>query len=106
MKLLSQLPFPPICLCGSEKCSIARSRNKTVQTKILHDISMLWFSVNIVSIGEKDIIYWEVSKYDFVKFLLDYKYLCSPIGALKYIKSTINTPNRRNRQQYKNSRGL
>lgn len=71
MKLLSQLPFPPLCLCGSEKRSIARSGNKTVQTKTLHAISMLWFLVNIVSIGEKDIIYWEVSKYDLVKFLLE-----------------------------------
>ena len=87
MKLLSQLPFPPICLCGSEKCSIARSRNKTVQTKILHDISMLWFSVNIVSIGEKDIIYWEVSKYDFVKFLLEKQLL----KAISFLNSSYSS---------------
>lgn len=58
-------------LCGSEKHSIARSGNKTVQTKVLHDISMFWFPVNIVSIGEKDIIYSELSKYDLVKLFLE-----------------------------------
>lgn len=37
MKLLIQLLFPPICLCGSESISIARLGNKTGEMDILHD---------------------------------------------------------------------
>lgn len=62
--------FSPNLSVWYEKRGIARSGNKPVQTKILHDIPMLWFSVNTVSTGGKDIIYWEVSKYDLVKIFV------------------------------------
>ena len=80
--------FSPNLSVWYEKRGIARSGNKTVQMKILHDIPMLWFSVNIVSTGEKDTIYWEVSKYNLVKFLLE-KQLLKAICFLNFSYSSL-----------------